>query len=1184
MQGWGILFAAIAYLLFLFIVASFGDRRRTSSAAESRSGKSRSMIYALSLAIYCTSWTFFGSVGLASTSGLDFLAIYLGPILMITVGYPLFRHIIAVSKSERITSIADFLASRYGKSTAVGALAAVIAVLGTIPYIALQLKAISGAVDTMISQVQPSLVVLEASSVNTSLFVSIFLAFFAILFGTRHTDATEHQEGLMLAVATESIVKLIAFIAVGLFVIMYLFDGVDDLIASAKQSSFVNEQFHAGINPSKFLVFTLLSFCAFVLLPRQFHVGVVENQSEAELKTARWMFPLYLVLINLFVIPVAIAGMITFGNTVDADTYVLALPLKSEAMAISLLVFIGGLSAATAMVIVACVALAIMISNNLIVPLQLRSDQARGIDVRRGQRDMSDRLLKIRRTAIFVILALAYVYYQVVGDSAALASIGLLSFAAIAQFAPAFFLGLVWKKPSSESAIWGMTIGFLVWFYTLFLPTILSPPSQLLSQGPFGFEFLKPQALFGIDADPLNHGVIVSLLANTIAYFAISMWRSPRPIERMQASVFSLWSRGAKGIIIPDGRSISIAELKHSVANYLGRERCDRAFDAYFQQHDEYPDNRDLAEEGIIAHAEQLLASAIGAASSRLVMSLLLQKHAPGEQNTIRLLDDASEALQYNRDLLQTALDQVEQGISVFDEEFRLSSWNRQFRVLLDLPPELGQVGMPLSILTDAIGKNVDSIPAGTGEFTKQLLDTKNTSLITLKASGRIVETQTNSLPNGGLVISWNDTTEKTNAARALTEANETLEGRVRERTEELTRLNEDLAKAREEADAANIGKTRFLAAVGHDILQPLNAARLYTSSLVEQLSGSAKQRLAGNVDDALESVEDILGAVLAISRLDAGALTPNITNFPVEHLFKRLEVEFRPIAEEKELELNVVSNQFHVRSDYSLLRRLLQNLVSNAIKYTDKGSVRVDARVRRDQLVFEITDTGAGIAKTDQESIFQEFHRLEEGKLAAPGLGLGLSIVKRLAATLDHPLEMSTSVGKGSTFKVIVPLAISADDNIDVGSAKPRSKQNVSNLTVVCIDNDTTILDGMQALLTGWDCTIHTFSDADDLLEAISQLDADILLADYHLDQHDGLEIISKTRAHLNFELPSILITADRSASVRNQAKSLGVTVLNKPLKPASLRALLARIAKQDSHAKNIVPPISKKSDHELT
>ena len=831
MQAWGIVLAAIAYLLFLFVVASYGDRRRTQPSSRPR--RSRSAIYALSLAVYCTSWTFFGSVGLAAVSGLDFLAIYLGPVLMITIGYPLFSHIIAIAKAERITSIADFIASRYGKSTAVGALAAIIAVLGTVPYIALQLKAISSSVDTMIGQFEPSVLGSAGAPIGTSFFVSLLLALFAILFGTRHADATEHQEGLMLAVATESIVKLLAFLTVGLFVTFYLFDGIGDLISKAQESAYVASNFTAEITPSKFIIFTLLSFCAFVMLPRQFHAGVVENHSLEEVKTARWMFPLYLVLINLFVIPVAVAGMLAFGSSVDADNYVLALPLGNDAWPVSLLVFVGGLSAATAMVIVACVALAIMISNNLVLPLILRRQRASHFGRRQ---DMANKLLNIRRTSIFLILALAYAYFQVAGDSAALASIGLLSFAAIAQFAPSFFLGMFWRRPTELSALIGMGTGFAVWSYTLFLPTVLDASSPLLEFGPLGIDWLRPQALFGLDATPLNHGVIFSLLANTVTFCLASFIRQPKPIERMQAGVFWILGHRSGNILERDGRSVTVAELEHVVANYLGSERCERAFAAFYRENAMARDNRELAGDDVILHAEQLLASAVGAASSRLVMSLLLKKHDPVGETTIQLLDDASEAIQYNHDLLQTALDQVDQGISVFDKEFRLSSWNRQFRALLDIPKELGQAGTPLTVLADAISFKIDP-SAGNGEdLTKQLLETDQPSFILLASSGRIIETLTKTVPDGGLVISWNDTTEKATAARALQEANETLERRVQERTEELTRLNRDLASAREAAEEANSSKTKFLAAVGHDILQPLNAARLYTSSLVEQI------------------------------------------------------------------------------------------------------------------------------------------------------------------------------------------------------------------------------------------------------------------------------------------------------------------------------------------------------------
>jgi len=1156
MQGWIIVTVALLYLLFLFVVASYGDRRRRKVPV-----RARPAIYALSLAIYCTSWTFFGSVGLAATSGLDFLAIYVGPILMITLGYPLFSHIVAVAKRERITSIADFIAARYGKSAAVGAAAAIIAVLGTVPYIALQLKAISTSVNNMVVQYQPS--VLESATIplDTSFFVSVLLALFAILFGTRHADATEHQDGLMLAVATESIVKLIAFLAVGVFVTFYLFDGFGDLIGQAQQSDFVSGTFFADIHPSKFAIFTLLSFCAFVLLPRQFHVGVVENHSLAETRAARWMFPLYLVLINLFVIPVALAGMLNFGTSVEADSYVLALPLDAGAQAISLLVFVGGLSAATAMVIVACVALAIMISNNLVVPFLVSGTRQGWTGIRRVRGDMAGTLLNIRRTAIFIILALAYAYFQVAGDSAALASIGLLSFAAVAQFAPPVFIGLFWRRATSVGALAGMVTGFAVWVYTLFIPTLLDPTSSLLLDGPFGYAFLRPQALFGVDADPLNHGVLFSLLANTLVYGAASMLRAPKPIERMQAGVFQLIGRGAVSAPIRDGRSITIAELKHSVSNYLGRERTERAFELFFQRRAQPESTRDLADAEAVLHAEQLLASAVGAASSRLVLSLLLRKHEGEAETTIQLLDDASEALQYNRDLLQTALDQVDQGISVFDREFRLSSWNNQFRALLDLPARFGQAGMPLAEIAEAIEKRSEVDNWQVGDLVELLLVNQHTNTVTLKESGRIIEIDTKSLPDGGLVISWSDATERRTAARLLQQANETLERRVRERTEELTRLNIDLARAREAAEAANLGKTKFLAAVGHDIVQPLNAARLYTSSLVEKLGQSPTRELAGNIDDALESVEDILGAVLAISRLDAGELEPNVTEFAVDRLMARLENEFTPIASSKGLKLEVITNGFHVRSDYSLLRRLLQNLVSNAIKYSESGTVTLDARVKRNHLVFEVRDTGEGIAEGDREIIFQEFKRLDAGKRAAPGLGLGLSIVKRLAAMLDHSVELESDPGRGSSFFVSVPLAATQSAAPTADRQTDTTTNDFPGMVVACIDNEPRILDGMKTLLDGWEYKVHLFADGPSMLAAFPKMQPDIVIADYHLDNEAGIDVISAARQLNIVEFFPVLVTADRSAEVRGLAEAADIALLNKPLKPAVLRALLSRV-----------------------
>ena len=446
---------AFCYLLLLFAVARFGDTHREGSLL-----RSHATIYPLSLAIYCTTWTFFGSVGLAASSGLSFLTIYLGPILVMTIGYPVLKKVISLSKQQRITSVADFLGARYGKSVRVAAVATIICVVGTVPYIALQLKAVSTSLSLLISPQG----VQEAAALpllgDFSLFIVVVLAIFTILFGTRHADATEHQDGLMLAIALESAIKLAAFLIVGIFITWFMFDGLGDLYAKAASNERIRSVAATGADSTNLIVLTVLSTLAFMLLPRQFHVAVVENYSERELNRARWLFPLYLVLINLFVLPIAAAGVLTFGDTLNGDHFVLALPETAGKTVIAAIAFLGGLSAGTAMVIVACVALAIMISNHLVLPAYLRGD---GYDIREDPTDMEQRILVIRRTAITLVLLLAYAYYKAADNSQALASIGLVSFAAAAQLAPAFFGGLFWRGANARGAIAGMVLGLLVW-------------------------------------------------------------------------------------------------------------------------------------------------------------------------------------------------------------------------------------------------------------------------------------------------------------------------------------------------------------------------------------------------------------------------------------------------------------------------------------------------------------------------------------------------------------------------------------------------------------------------------------------------------------------------------------------------------------------------------------------------
>ena len=1163
LQGWIVIAVALGYIGLLFVVASYGDRTRRFG----RKGRWRHFIYPLSLAIYCTSWTFFGSVGLASRTGFDFLTIYIGPILLIGLCSPLIMRIVRLAKAQNITSIADFIAARYGKAQTVAAAVALIAIIGTIPYIALQLKAVSSSLTTILLPIGPASGAMQPVLGDIALYVAVAMAIFAVLFGTRHIDATEHQDGLMLAIATESIVKLVAFVGVGVFVTFWMFEGPFSVFAQALERPDTAAVLTREPVLGTLLAMTLLSLFAIVLLPRQFHVTVVENNNEDEIKRASWLFPLYLVLINLFVVPIALAGLLTFRpGQVDSDMFVLALPLAAHSDLFTIAAFVGGLSAATAMVIVESVALAIMVSNDILMPLVLQRRET----LITGRGNVGGLLLVVRRVAIFVILFLAYVYYRLAGH-AQLASIGLLSFAAVAQLAPAFFGGLIWRRGTARGALAGMTVGILAWAYTLLLPSLAGAgigEQSLLSQGPWGITLLRPQALVGLDLPPLAQGVIWSLSLNVLAYVAFSLGRAPTSIERLQADLFV--PPDLAPIVAPSFRlwrsSVTVEELTTTVARYLGEERTRSSFDSYALTRGIRIDPKTEADFQLLRYAEHLLASAIGAASSRLVLSLLLRKRTVSTKAALKLLDDANAAIHYNREILQTALDHVRQGIAVFDKDLHLVCWNRQFGEILALPPQLTRVGTPLDHIVrfhaeqSTVGK--DTADVLVRERLVRYVTSSEPFLERFAGRDLVMEVRANPMPDGGIVTTFTDITPTVKAAEELERANESLERRVQERTEELTRLNTELNRAKGEAEQANISKTRFLAAASHDILQPLNAARLYVTSLIERQGGRENAQLITSVDASLDAVEEIFGALLDISRLDTGAMKPEITGFRIDELLRQLEVEFTPLAQEKGLSLKFMPCSLAVQSDRRLLRRLLQNLVSNAIKYTPKGRVLVGCRRRDRRLRIDVYDTGLGIPASKKQAIFQEFHRLDQGAKAARGLGLGLSIVERIARVLDYKIIVSSAVGRGSLFSVEVPLSAVVPQRQQQDMAREADRVQLSGITVLCIDNDLAILDGMETLLEGWGCRVlkATELEAAIALVARAKTAPDGLLVDYHLDDGNGIGAITELRRRFGVDLPAILITADRSPRVREDARSNGIQLLNKPIKPAALRALLTQ------------------------
>ncbi len=1170
-ERWAAVLATLAYICALFAVAHYGD----TIGRRFVRGPAQTLVYSLTFAVYCTSWTFFGSVGLATTSGLQFLPIYIGPLLVIGFGRGLLARIVALAKNHNITSVADFVAARYGKAESVAICVTLICVVGTVPYIALQLKAVSASLHMVLGSIESEKLVSHSDAIQSSLLVPLVLAGFAMAFGTRRVDATEHQDGLMLALATESLVKLVAFLAVGTVVTWGMFGGLDELWTRAATTPRIARIFSEPVDWTTMIVMTVLSAIAILLLPRQFHVAVVENHDVRNVKAASWLFTLYLVAINVFVVPLAIAGLLVFPDgAIDRDMTVLALPLQAGRHILALLAMLGGISASMAMIIVECVALSIMISNDLILPLILRR---RRVMMAAAPGDIGSRILVIRRLAILGILALGHVYLSF-SNEAALVSIGLISFACIAQIAPSFFGGLFWRGGSSVGAIAGMTVGVIVWAYTLLLPSLdLSPGivKEIVEGGAFGIVALKPAGLLGFELPKIVNGAVASLILNILTFILVSQIRKPSRLERLQASSFAQISElPAPGSFRLWRASVTAGELEATVARYLGSARARESFDSLFASRGQTRERSVEADVHLLRFAEGLLASAIGAASSRLVLSLVLRRRNVSHKAALRLVDEASAAIQYNRDLLQYALDFARQGITVFDRDHRLICWNREFRDLFDLPGDALRVGIGIDELVrynaqrGLYGQGVgEEIVATRVDL---LLNERRPVRLRLHPSGRVIEIRSAAMPDGGVVTTYTDVTAQVDAEEALAATNETLEQRVLDRTNELERLNRELATAKGVADDANLSKTRFLAAASHDILQPLNAARLYATSLSEQMragaapGGEQTAKLAENVDASLEAVEEILTALLDISRLDAGAMSAEMSALRLDDVFRQLAIECAPLAKTKGLNLTFVHSSLSVRSDRRLLRRLLQNFISNAIKYTPKGRVLIGARRRPDGRVrIEVWDTGLGIPEESRADVFREFARLEPAQRSAPGLGLGLSIVERLARVLEADLGLRSRVGSGSVFFVDVPLSpTTMSEPEPAARAAAPSPATLAGLTVCAIDNEPRILDGMRILLEGWGCLVVTAASRAEAIDAFEarSIRPDAAVVDYHLDADDGVDVIAALRAHFDPEMPAVLVTADRTEELRAQAAAHEIRVLAKPLKPAALRSLLAQ------------------------
>ena len=654
LSSWAILAISALYVVLLLAIAYGAEKL----GERGLSLVNNPYVYTLSIAVYCTAWTFYGSVGLAAEAGLGFLPIYLGPTIMAIVWWVVLRKIVRISKLYRLTSIADFIASRYGKSMLLGALAAIIALLATTPYIALQLQAVSSSFEVLLNFPDSQAMTQAKAGIidDKALYVTVLLAAFTILFGTRHIDATERFEGMVVAVAFESIVKLLAFLAVGVFTTFVIFSGPLDLFSTASADQAIRE---LGILTSlpggygSWIAMLALAAVAILLLPRQWQVSVVENINEEHIRTASWLLPLYLLIINLFVLPIALAGLLQFGNQIPADNYVLALPLAHDQTALAMLVYIGGFSAATGMMIVATIAVAIMLSNDVVMPLLLRLRRFRTA----SGSDLRGLIVTIRRILICAILASGYLYYLLIADTYTLVSIGLIAFVAVAQFAPPVLLGLFWQGASRTGALAGLIGGFAVWLYTLLIPSLAEAGgfgSELLLNGPGGIEWLRPHALCGSDGlDPIAHSFYWTMLINLSLLVGISLFSRQSDIERIQATLFvDVFLRQERDARFWAG-SAKVGELQNLLARFIGGEKAAALIRDHSAHRGQPLVEHEQAHPELVNHVERLLAGSIGSASARVMVASIVKGEALTYDGLMEILDATSRAIEYSRRLEQ---------------------------------------------------------------------------------------------------------------------------------------------------------------------------------------------------------------------------------------------------------------------------------------------------------------------------------------------------------------------------------------------------------------------------------------------------------------------------------------------------------------------------------------------------
>ena len=1129
------------YVALLFAIAAWGDRHARRLDARPQV---RAWLYALALGVYCTSWTFYGAVGEAARHGWDYLPIYLGPAALFLFGFPIIRRLVRLGREYDTGSIADFLSARYGKSAGVAGLATGILVVAAIPYLSLQLRS---------TETSFTLLTAGAYELDWAFLLAIAFAAFAVLFGARHTDTARGNRGLVVAIAFESAVKLTAMVAIGGFAVL-VWNGLD---AAERTATWQASRLAAPELDLRFIVLTLLAGLAALCLPRQFHMMVVEARKVGDERVSRFAFPAYLALVAIIAPPVALAGA-TLGQGLNPDVHILALPLSANADPLAILAFIGGFSASAGMITVTALALSTMTIDAMVAPALIR----RGLKA--GSAGLASTLLNLRRIAILAMLLLAYQFHRGLDTRLGLADIGLVAFAGIAQLGPALLFGLFWRRANRIGAICGMGTGGLVWLGLVLIPAYS------------GYRLPVPDGL-----DAFSVAVLASLVCNTLVFIIAVAFTPSRLADRLQAEAFTGGHALAHDTTVPNAR---LADLEALLVHVLGEQQAAHTVKALCARAGRDLLPNDVLTRELTSRVEARLARAVGTAAARILIAQVLPGDRVSPTDVVTLLDETTEKIRNS----QSALAETERSIRFYtdnvpalitfaDRDERLQFANRSY---------LDFFGLSRSILGRRIGDYLSAADyaqrrphiAAALSGKREVFDINRPSPDGSPRTWQVIYQPR--IENGevvGFFGVYQDITARRQAEEGLRKAYETLEEKVHQRTAALEAeaearllLVRELEIARAQAEAATQSKTRFLAAASHDLLQPLSAARLLASALGSELkSGTQESRaLLDRIDQSIENADRLIRALLDISRLDAGGVTPEVGVFPLDALMAETTASFREAAAAKGISLDARPTRLWVRSDRGLMTSVLQNLISNAVRYTQTGGVHVEARLEGDAVLLEVADTGPGIPPDLRTRIFREFERGGRKSDSDRGLGLGLAIVDRILTCLGHTIAVRESPSGGSVFCVQLPRAEPAAVK---PSARPgrKSAAALDGVRILCIDNDRHVLDAMTGLLTRWGCEVRGAVDQAGAETVFQDTPPDLVVVDFLLDDDiRGPDVYACLCKRWGRMPPGLLATAERSEESIRAAATCGLELLYKPVPPAVLRASLGAVRARSKQA----------------